>query len=342
MLLSRQITLLGAIALTLGCANNTSPVSETSLGLFETVWADFDANYAFFPLLDINWRSLHTVYRDSVEHSRSLRETARLIGGMIGQLRDGHASLTTPEGSFGGAPYPWQDHFDANLVTRSYLASPMRRTPSGRLAYARLTDGTGYVQIPTFDGSGWGDEIDDALGELAPLSALIIDVRNNEGGSETVGQAVAARFYDTERTYRLARFRSGPAYTDLGPPVPFNLKPYGLHSFKGPIALITNRRNASASEDFVLMIVALPHAVSVGDTTRGVGSNPLQRTLPNGWTYRIPRSQQSTPDGFVYNWKGLPPRIAVTWDLDRVALGKDPYIDAALADLGRRKAAGLR
>ena len=43
---------------------------------------------------------------------------------------------------------------------------------------------------------------------------------------------------------------------------------------------------------------------------------------------------QSTPDGFVYQWRGLPPSIPVPWSDDAVAVGRDPYLDAALASLG--------
>jgi hypothetical protein len=35
------------------------------------------------------------------------------------------------------------------------------------------------------------------------------------------------------------------------------------------------------------------------------------RRLDNGWSYRVPQSIQSTPEGLVYQWRGLPPAIAV-------------------------------
>jgi hypothetical protein len=40
---------------------------------------------------------------------------------------------------------------------------------------------------------------------------------------------------------------------------------------------------------------------------------------------------QSTPDGFVYQWRGLPPAIPVRWSDELVAQGHDPYLDAAIA-----------
>ncbi|HUQ20567.1 MAG TPA: hypothetical protein VM099_13210 [Gemmatimonadaceae bacterium] len=44
-------------------------------------------------------------------------------------------------------------------------------------------------------------------------------------------------------------------------------------------------------------------------------------------------SSTEPKDGFVYQWKGLPPGIPVVWSSDATASGKDPYLDAALARL---------
>jgi carboxyl-terminal processing protease len=84
------------------------------------------------------------------------------------------------------------------------------------------------------------------------------------------------------------------------------------------------------------MMRPLPNVVVVGDTTLGLGSNPLEQKLSNGWTVRIPQSMQSTPDGFVYQWRGLPPAVPVAWDEAVVSAGRDPYVDAALGRLRSR------
>lgn len=86
------------------------------------------------------------------------------------------------------------------------------------------------------------------------------------------------------------------------------------------------------------MMRILPAVITVGDPTLGLGSNPLGVSLSNGWTYRVPQSQQSTPDGFVYQSRGLPPAIAVAWTDGDVAAGRDPYVDAALVALKRPRA----
>ena len=87
-----------------------------------------------------------------------------------------------------------------------------------------------------------------------------------------------------------------------------------------------------------LAAVALAAVVAVGDTTLGLGSNSMAVTLSNGWRLRVPRSMQSTPDGFVYQWRGLPPHVAVPWAVADTAAGRDPYLEAAVVELRKRGA----
>ena len=327
-------TALIAVASACDGAATGPDITADSRALVATVWQDFDRWYAFFPMRDVDWAAIGTAYQDSARHVTSERATAELIGRMVGRLRDGHADLVTPFGAYGVTPSDYDGHFDWTVV-ESYLTQPARQTRSGRLQYATLPGGVAYVLLTSFSGDSWHDEIDEAFLALASAPAFILDVRPNGGGSEEFARDIAARFCDTERVYRRSRFRDGPAHSDLGAPVDFTISPSTSPRFSVPVAVITGRRNASAAEDFILMMRVLPRAVTIGDTTLGVGSYPMHRALPNGWRYRIPQSQQSTPDGFVYNWKGLAPQIAVPWDASLIAARRDPYIEAALAEVTR-------
>jgi C-terminal processing protease CtpA/Prc len=257
---------------------------------------------------------------------------------MVGRLNDYHADLRTPSGVFGPPPIPYAHHFAPDVVRQNYFAASMRATPSGRIQYVRLRDGTGYVHLASFGGSGWGHEIEDALAALDGVRAIVVDIRDNGGGDEQIGRDVAVRFYDRPHVYRVTQFRDGPGHADFAKRVSTSLSPGGARRFTGPVALLTNRFDGSSAEDFTLMMRVLPQVVVVGDTTLGLGSNPRAVTLSNGWTMRVPQSMQSTPDGFVYQWRGLPPTIAVPWTPADTAAGRDPYLDVALAELRRRVA----
>jgi hypothetical protein len=318
-----------------GGAAATAPEGTGQIGKFDKVWQDFDERYAFFDVGGIDWAALRDRYRARISDASSDRELAVAVGGMIGELRDYHADLHTSFGTFGPPPIPYAHHVATTTLRTSYLADAERATASGRIFFARLKDGTGYVRIPSFEGEGWGGEIVSALTALGTPPALVVDIRDNGGGNESVGIDVASHFYDQTREYRVSQYRNGRSHSDFTSPSRMSVSP-SLPHYAGPVALITNRFNGSSAEDFTLMMRVVPTVVVVGDTTLGVGSNPLRIGLSNGWTYRVPQSKQSTPDGFVYNWRGLPPAVAVAWADADTAAGKEPYLEAALAELRKR------
>ncbi len=83
------------------------------------------------------------------------------------------------------------------------------------------------------------------------------------------------------------------------------------------------------------MMRVLPQGATLGDTTIGNGSNLLVIEYGNGYSLRVPQSPRATPDGFVYQYVGLPPRIAVRWAAPDSAGGRDPFLDAALIQVRR-------
>lgn len=334
---------LSVLGVATACGGSVETTASPSPGgaPFQEAWGAYDRLYPFLTIGAMDWSAVGARYRDSVAAAPTDRERARLLGAMIGTLHDYHGDLTTPFGTFGPPPIAYAHHFDAQLVQRSYLAAPLASTLSGAMLHARLRAGPGYLYLRSFqpvNGRAWGDEIERVLSELGDISSLVIDIRDNGGGDEPNAQLIAARCYDRTRPSRVSRYRSGPGHDDLGEPMTTSLSPSGTRRFAGPVALLTNRFDGSSAEDFVLMLRALPQVAVVGDTTLGLGSNPLHVTVGNGWELGVPHSIQATPAGFVYQWLGLPPDVAVPWSAAGTAAGRDPCLDAAITALARRGA----
>jgi len=317
-----------------GSATEVEPVNTADpLALFNRVHADVDAKFSFFDRANTDWSAIRSVYRDSVRSAGARRDADRAIGRMVQRLGDYHAVMITPNGSYSALPIPYPHHFDPNTVQGRYLVSsagtPSRRIRYGRIAASHGTE-VGYIAIPDFGGAGWGAEIEDALTALVGVRAIIVDIRDNGGGDEGIARNVASRFYDRSRTYRISQFRTGAARSDFGSPMLVSLDPAGARRFAGPVALITNRFNGSSAEDFICMMRVLPQVTTVGDTTIGNGSNPLRIEYGNGYALLVPQSRQATPDGFIYQYVGLSPRVPVRWTAADSVGGRDPYLDAAL------------
>jgi Periplasmic protease len=308
--------------------------STDALTVFDAAANEIDLHYPFFAQSGRDWPALVAIERQELRATSSDTRLRTTLCTLTELLRNYHTTLTTPSGTcaYTGVPYP--PNFSRSLLTAAVPA--LRLTRSAQMSYAVIGGDIGYIYIPSFLGQGWGDEIDDILDAFGPVHGLIIDIRNNGGGNGGNALAIASRLADQEHVYQYGYFRNGPGHDDFTDGIPQSVVPRGRTHFSGPVALLTNRGNGSAAEDFVAMLRVIPTTFTVGDTTIGNSSNPLWRTLPNGWQLRIPQSKQLTPDGFNAEGVGYPPTYPVRLEQADFDRNHDTIIDRALAELRSR------
>ena len=334
----RQLMLCGCVLLLTGaCIRSVLGPDDTSpVGVYDAFWQEFDRHYAYFELKHIDWANLRSSTRPTITHDMNGSELARVLCDLVDSLHDNHAVLFTPYRNCSWTSRPSYPH---NFISQTVLASPAylagvgRNSASAHMLFGRIGSDIGYVWIRDFEGEGWGPEMDGILTALDGVRGVVIDIRDNGGGNESNAAAIAGRFADQVRPAIQARFRSGSAHSEFTGPFMRSLIPAGTHRFTGPVAVLTNRFNGSTAENFVMYMRVIPTTFTVGDTTGGTVSNPLWRELPNGWTFHVPQSIESTPDGFMAEGKGFPPTLAVTFAPGDAARGVDPILDAALARL---------
>jgi C-terminal processing protease CtpA/Prc len=177
--------------------------------------------------------------------------------------------------------------------------------------------------------------MDEALRALAGARTLVIDVRDNPGGSRPLAIEVAGRFASTETLFSYLRFRDGPAHDAFTAFVPQRVTPMGVR-FDGDVYVLTNRHTISAGEDFVLAMRALPRVTVVGDTTAGATGGPMPRELANGWTYQISEWIQYTPDRRIFEDIGLAPDVVAKAASEDARASRDAQLARAL-ELGVRR-----
>jgi len=300
-----SVLTLGCIACTdlfVGQANEPTP-EET----FEQLWQDYDKYYSYFPIKNINWDSMYTVYRPQVTRRTTPDELFQITGKLILSLRDGHAWLVTPQGRQIQYKYP--------------VAGPTNRLPSldhyfslkqkNFSVYYGTYQNIGYVLIQSLSGpTETFSCLDDILLEFKQqdLIGLVLDLRGNGGGSDEVSRLIASRFVSTKSTYSLVRYKAGPAHNSFGEWMEKTISPSGEH-FSKPVMVLTNRQIFSSAEDLVLAMRTSPNTTVVGDTTGGGSGNPMLRLLPNGWNYAIPRWQQVDMQMEYIEGRGIHPDI---------------------------------
>lgn len=303
---------------------------------FEILWREFDRYYSYFEHKNVDWQAIHSQYRPQVSEQTSDQELFAVLSSMLDHLKDGHVDLYTPLGTYSYSAW-WSDYpinYCPDIVRQNYLTA-VHSAGGGIFTYGRLTDEIGYVHISRF----WGPQdlfqaISIVLEDFRDMAALVVDVRNNPGGSDKNAASVAGRFADQRRLFGYIKWRNGPRHNDFTEPIALHVEPSAEGSFLRPVALLTNRRAFSAAEDFILAMRTLPHVTVIGDFTGGGAGNPLLRELPNGWVYRLSRWQQLTSDMAQYEGIGLMPGILVGISEEDLAAGKDTILETAMSIFG--------
>ena len=123
------------------------------------------------------------------------------------------------------------------------------------------------------------------------------------------------------------------------PGQPSVVRPSTRPGFKGPVVELTGPLTISAGETMTQALMGrMPKVVRIGESTQGVFSDILVRTLPNGWLFGLPNEVFRTPDGKTFDGQGIPPDIAVSVFADQdLAAGRDSGLERARTEIYRKR-----
>lgn len=340
---------LAASALALLC---TSACADTFVGadraanetvLFDELWNEVDQHYSFFELRHINWDSLRTVYRPRALAATDDHQLAQVFGQLLRELHDPHVAFT-PFGAgstmrFIARSDTTRTFFSPGNVAEHYMPG-QHYSEHDVVRSAMIAPTVGYIHIANFRGDGWAGLVDAALTQLDSAQCIIVDVRDNSGGTYALAVDIAGRFVSQRRVFGFLRFRNGLAHSNFSASVPEVVAPTGTNRLHKPIFLLTNGRTVSSAEVFVLALRSNPHVVVVGDTTAGASGGPTARELANGWIYELSEWIEYTPQHETYEGVGLAPNIVVRPAMSDFVRKIDPVLERALS-LATNAAASL-
>lgn len=152
-------------------------------GNFEALWKILDEHYCFFEQKDVDWNEVYDRYSRQIDDKMTSRQLFWVCAAMLDELRDGHTNLSAP---FETSYYRkwWSDYpqnFNERLIQQNYFN--FNYSQLGAITYGTLLQGYGYIGYSTFS-SGIGEgNLDYILAILMNTNGLIIDVRNNGGGT---------------------------------------------------------------------------------------------------------------------------------------------------------------
>ncbi|WP_334027762.1 S41 family peptidase [Nocardia terpenica] len=308
------------------CANTVEPPG------FDVLWQTFRENYPFFEAKGIDWNRVRDRYREralAAERTGNDADLFATLSEMLTPLHDAHVTLRAPGIGRFGIPRPGtvtpSPELDAKVESyvrqRDLGGAALTAYGRGRISYADLPGHPdyGYLRLSGFSGFSDSDtfadnsaELDRALNDIfsprrkARLRGLILDLRINGGGSDSLGLQLAARL--TDRPYF-----AYAKQTRTTEPQPQQVRP-AAPVFAGPVAILTGGSTVSAGETFTQAMIERPApTVRIGESTQGVFSDVLEREFPgarhDGWMFGLPNELFRTADGRTFDGPGIPPQI---------------------------------
>jgi hypothetical protein len=164
------------------------------------------------------------------------------------------------------------------------------------------------------------------MADFASADALIIDVRQNRGGSDGVASEIASHFADRPLSRR-TRARTPIGYTDWWQT---EVQPHGV-GFNKPVYLLVSENTVSAAEMLALYLREYASVTLVGETTRGAFSTILFKRLPDGSSIGIANEQATGITGETIEARGIEPDVFTpVFSPDRLVSGYRDAVDLAI------------
>ena len=171
------------------------------------------------------------------------------------------------------------------------------------------------------------------LSDLSETQSVIIDLRFNGGGYETVALRLLSHFVKQPKHILSIKAKKEQGYTKNQAYV---LKP-AKHIYEGKVTVLTSHNTASAADIFALGTMAYPEIKRFGSSTNGIFSEILWKNLPNGWEFSLSNEIYSDPSGNVYEIRGVPSDYDIDYPKDRNDFYNSFYGGNEFKDIGIEK-----
>ncbi|MCA3711990.1 MAG: S41 family peptidase [Phenylobacterium sp.] len=200
---------------------------------------------------------------------------------------DGHFGVAAPAAPTPGGEAPPQIGYEDQV----------RRINFGFRSVDILPGNIGYIDLRFFPDIDFDDPesperraADAALQTVAHTDAVIVDLRDNGGGSPPMASYLASAFLPPDsNAYMIERHRSGEVVS-LRPS-----KSVERPRLNVPVVIMISARSASAAEALPYMLQAAGRAVIVGQPSHGGASLARPETTASGFTVFVPYAATISP-----------------------------------------------
>ncbi|HEY7405014.1 MAG TPA: S41 family peptidase [Candidatus Angelobacter sp.] len=203
--------------------------------------------------------------------------------------------------------------------------------------YRKIPGNIAYVAINSFASNDVQKEFEKHLAEIRASDGLVIDVRENDGGSGVVayniiGYLVAKNFAPPQWKSReyVATMRAWGTPGGWYEPKPTEWAAQPNEYYQKPVVMLTGPRSLSATDVFAEVFSQLKRGKIVGEATGGSTGDPVAFALPGGGSARVSTSTE-VRGGIV--GKGVQPDVSAPRTVQDFLAGRDAALEAGLTEL---------
>ena len=333
-----EFALVASVLLCCASCSTEREYTQDAVTNYRALWTILDEGYCYFDEklpADSTWEDMYDKYLPAVRAAKNSDELFDAMALLVNELKDGHVNLLTP---FDISRYKgWYKNYPSNIdnrVRNLYLGEDYR-TAAG-IAYNKISynghakERIGLMVYDSFASPIGAGNIGYLFLHFKDCKGIILDVRDNGGGSVSYAELLAAHFAEKRTPVGYMRYKSGKGHHDFSER--HELAIDTLHTsirWLRPVVVLTNRGMYSAANDFALYMKEMPYATLLGDTTGGGGGLPRSSELPNGWAVRYSSSVTTDLQDKHIEFGIAPDKVVMLKDED-VAADKDTLIEEAI------------
>ena len=209
---------------------------------------------------------------------------------------------------------------------RKHTTTLQRNNSHPQVIETKLIDGIAVVKLPAFQNNSREKMLESLINLDAPVSGILLDMRDNPGGVLTSAVNVASLFMsDTDVVQVQSRQNDSRVLSTKGDAILKRL----------PMVVLQNRYSASAAEVLASSLQAQKRATIVGEVSYGKGSVQSVIPLNDEQAVKLTVANYMTASGEKIDGIGVKPDVTLsgsesTWEQQAMDLLKARALDSGI------------